>query len=352
MRIGPNIAIDRLNQGGNYNVSENAILWVDGGSVTKPSGTGEAVVVYGKIKVSNGTFTSNAPSGITSRLNGVFESEGGTTVISQFRTSVYGTQHIGGYIQTGGNVTVNGTAASTAYYSFNLSYEGNVFTLTGGTLTINGTNSKGAIFINSDPVNVNVGANANMNLVATNATPFRITSKAPLPTVTLNRSGPGAREFVLVGGIVGTNPSNQAELPALPLVTKGSLSINDNTTFDPKGEDVTIGRSYTIGSGASYNAYSNTTTFSGATTSYLIFINTDATTKYFHNLTINNSGYTGTLSTSDITVGNNLTVTAGTLATGAQTITVRGNISNSGTITSTAGRVLVNQRSEERRVGK
>lgn len=344
VRVGPNITIDRLNQGGNYNVSEHAVLWVDGGSVTKPSGTGEAVVVYGKIKVSNGTFTSNAPSGITSRLNGVFESTGGTTVISQFRTSVFGTQHIGGYIQTGGNVTIIGTAASTDYYSFNLSYEGNVFSLTGGTLTINGTNSKGAIFINSDPVNVNVSANANMNLIATNATPFRITSKAPLPTVTLSRSGAGTREFVLVGGLVGTNPSNQAELPALPLVTRGSLNISDNITFDPRGEDVTIGRSYTIGSGASYNAYSNTTTFSGTTTGYIIFINAGATTKYFHNLNINNPGFTGTLSTSDITIGNNLTILAGTFGTGDRTVTVRGDIFNSGTITSTTGRVLITQR--------
>lgn len=345
VRVGPNITIDRLNQGGNYNVSENAILWVDGGSVTKPSGTGEAVVVYGRIKISSGTFTSNAPSGITARLNGVFESTGGTTVISQFRTSVYGTQHIGGYIQTGGNVTVNGTAANTNYYSFSLSYEGNVFSLTGGTMTINGTNSRGAIFINSDPVNVNVSASATMNLIATNTTPFRITSRAPLPTVTLSRSGAaGDRSFILVGGIVGTDASNQAELPALPLVTKGSFTINNDIIFDPRGEDVTIGRSYTIGSNSSYNAYSNTTTFSGATTNYSISINASATTKYFHNLAFNNSGYTGTLNTSDITIGNNLTITAGTFGTGDRTVTVRGDITNSGTITSTTGKVLITQR--------
>lgn len=344
VRVGPNITIDRLNQGGNYNVSVNAILWVDGGSVTKPSGTGEAVVVYGRIKISSGAFTSNAPSGITSRLNGVFESTGGTTVISQFRTSVYGTQHIGGYIQTGGNVTVNGTTANNNYYSFTLSYEGNVFTLTGGTMTVNGTNSLGAIFINSDPVNVNVSASATMNLIATNATPFRITSRAPLPTVTLSRSGAGAREFVLVGGRVGTSIDNWADLPALPLVTKGSFTINNDITFNPRGEDVTIGRSYTIGSNSNYNAYSNTTTFSGATTNYSISINASATTKYFHNLTFNNSGYTGTLNTSDITIGNSLTITAGTFATGDRIVTVRGDITNSGTITSTTGKILITQR--------
>ncbi|MFN2394774.1 MAG: hypothetical protein ABR597_03705, partial [Bacteroidales bacterium] len=96
VRIGQNITIPRLNGGGNYNISENAVLWVDGGSVTKPSGT--AVVVYGKVKVSSGTFTANINSGITTRLNGVFESTGGTSVLGQFRTSVFGSENVGGYI--------------------------------------------------------------------------------------------------------------------------------------------------------------------------------------------------------------------------------------------------------------
>ncbi len=39
VRVGANIPVPRLNGGGNYNVSENAILWVEGGTVTKPSGT-------------------------------------------------------------------------------------------------------------------------------------------------------------------------------------------------------------------------------------------------------------------------------------------------------------------------
>lgn len=343
VRVGANITVPRLNGGGNYNVSENAILWVDGGTVTKPSGT--AVVVYGKVKVSAGTFNANINSGITTRLNGVFESTGGTTNLGQFRTSVYGTQHIGGFIQSGGNVTVDQAYGSSSdYYLFSLSYEGNIFTLTGGTLHIKGTNAKGSVFINSDPVNQNVSTNATLILESTSTSPFRITSRAPFPNVTMSRSGSGTRTLVLEGGIVGSNPGNQAELPALPLVTKGTLTINDNVVFDAKGQDVTIGRSYSIGSGANYIAASNTTTFQGASQNYIIAINAAATTKYFHNLTINNNGYTGTLSVSDITVGNNLTITEGSLATGAKTVTVRGNIINSDTIKSTSGGILITNR--------
>jgi len=347
VRVGPNITIARLNQGGNYNVSENAILWVDGGSVTKPSGTGEAVVVYGKIKISNGTFTSNAPSGITSRLNGIFESTGGTTVITQFRTSVYGSHHIGGYIQTGGHVTIDGHNANNNYYSFSLSYEGNAFILTGGTMTVLGTNTKGAMFINSDPVNHNVSVftGALLNLVANSTRIFKITSRAPFPNVIMSRDGAGAREFVLECGSVGTTPANMSELNAQPLVAKGSLTIQDNIIFNPKGNDVTIGAGYSIGSGASYIAASNNTIFSGAISNFSIAIHASATTKYFHNLVYNNPSRIGTLTVSDIVIGNNLSVLAGTFSTGNQVVTVRGNITNSATIENGAsGKILITHR--------
>jgi hypothetical protein len=342
VRIGQNIIIPRLNGGGNYNISENAILWVDGGSVTKSAGT--AVVVYGRVKVSAGTFSANIDSGITTRLNGIFESTGGTTILGQFRTSVLGSENVGGYIQTGGNVTIDRINSNTDYYSFSLSYEGNSFTLTGGILRINGTNSKGGIFINSDPVNQNVGPNAALQLIATNATPFRITSRSPLPGVIMGRSGTGERLFVLEGGQVGTGVGNMAELPALPMVTRASLIIQDNVVFNPKGLDVSIGRSFSLNNNASYIGGSNTTLFQGATGSYSINISPSALTPYFHNLTINNPGRTGTLLNSDITIGNRLIISAGTFALNDRQVTVRGDIENSGTITTTSGKVLITDR--------
>jgi hypothetical protein len=343
-RIGANITIARLNGGGNYNVSENAILWVDGGSVSKPTGTGEAVVVYGRVKVSSGQFISDAPSGITTRLNGVFESTGGFSRLRQFRTSVLGTQHIGGYIQSGGDVLIDGDNANTSYYSFTLSYGGNVFELSGGTLTIEGTNTRGAVFINSDEVNQNVSANANLVLRATSNRIFRITSKSPLPNVTLSRTGAGDRNFVLEGGNIGTNPGNQAEMSAQPLIALGSFIIDGNIVFDPRGEDVTIGRNYAIAGGSSYIAGSNNTIFSGTIQNYTIDIDAGANTKYFHNLTVNNSGFTGSLTGSDIIIGNNLLIENGTLSLTDRVVTVRGDISNSGVITTTTGKILITQR--------
>jgi len=130
VRIGPNIVVPRLNEGGNYNISENAVLHVDGGTVTKLSGT--AIVVYGKVIVSGrddsggtfsgGTLNANINSGITTRLNGTFESrDGGTTNLRQFRTSVYGSQHQGGYIQSGGTVNIVAGSIQSDYYKPKLS---------------------------------------------------------------------------------------------------------------------------------------------------------------------------------------------------------------------------------------
>ncbi|NLF41404.1 MAG: hypothetical protein GX587_01785, partial [Bacteroidales bacterium] len=342
VRIGQNINIPHLSGAEYYNVSQNAILWVDGGSVTKPSGSG--IVIYGRIKVSNGTLNSDISSGIITRLTGVFESTGGTTTLGQFRTSVLGTEHKGTYIQSGGLVIINGELSSTSHYSFTLAYDGTSFSLTGGTLRINGTNTKGAIFINSNSANQNINANGTLELISTNTTPFRISSVSPFPTVVMKRVGSGTREFTLDGGTVGTSPANMAELSRQPLVTKGSLTIEDNIIFSPKGQDVSIGGSFSLGATSSYVAGSNTTHFTGATSNYSINIASGATTKYFHNLNIDNASYTGSLLGSNITIGNNLLVSSGTLDLGTQILTVRGDITNSGTITNTTGKVLVTQR--------
>lgn len=345
VRIGANIDIPRLNGNGNYNVSKNAVLWIDGGSVTKSSGT--AVAVYGKVKITDGNFKANINSGITTRLNGVFESEGGITELGQFRTSIFGAENVGGYIQRGGEVTINGSGSENKYYSFTLSYGGNVFELTGGKLTINGTNSRGAIFINSDKENQNVNDQAELILISQNSTtPIRITSKAPFPNVIMTRSNTTDSNFEISTGIVGNNASNQAELPLLPLKTKGDLILDDNIVFDPKGMDVTIGKNLIVKKSAKYIAASNNTIFSGTEGGYDIDIDAEGTSNYFHDLTINNPGYTRTLKTSHIIVGNNLWIGPQSyFNTGTRIVTVRGDVFNSGSITSsTNGKLYISQR--------
>jgi hypothetical protein len=107
VRIKSNISIPVLNNTGNYNVSESARLWVDGGFAAKNNGT--AIVPYGKIQVSNGgTLEARVSSGITTRGNGLVKVEGGTLNINQLRTSVLGASNVGGYVQSGGITNILG----------------------------------------------------------------------------------------------------------------------------------------------------------------------------------------------------------------------------------------------------
>ncbi|MGM0531930.1 MAG: LamG-like jellyroll fold domain-containing protein, partial [Bacteroidota bacterium] len=124
VRLKNNVDVPVLNNSVNYNVSKNARLWIDGGSIAKSEGT--AIVPYGKILVSSGTLESTASSGITTRENGLVKVEGGTLSINQLRTSVFGDDNIGGYVQTGGTTNILGGSTSSEYYCFNLTYPGNV----------------------------------------------------------------------------------------------------------------------------------------------------------------------------------------------------------------------------------
>src|SRR5690606_2289660 len=89
--IGQNVFIP-LNTGGNYNLNESTTLWVNGGTVAKGApqvGTSNtlAVVVYGTVKVSEGTFYANVESGFTLRGNGTLQIDGGEVYANQIRTS-------------------------------------------------------------------------------------------------------------------------------------------------------------------------------------------------------------------------------------------------------------------------
>jgi hypothetical protein len=116
VRIKSNISIPVLNNTGNYNISEAARLWVDGGYVAKTSGT--AIVPYGAVQISAGTLDALVPSGITTRGNALVRVDGGTLNLNQLRTSIFGSENVGGYIQTGGTTNVLGGSTSNEYYCF------------------------------------------------------------------------------------------------------------------------------------------------------------------------------------------------------------------------------------------
>ncbi len=260
VRIGSHVAINRLNGGGNYNISENAQLWVDGGLVRKTNGT--AIVVYGTARVSQGTLDAPINSGFTLRENGTIEVEGtGTLNANQIRTSVLGAASLGGYIQRGGTANLLGNSVAPGYYVFNLTYPGNVFTMTGGVLNIKESAGEGGIFINSDPANVEV-TEGTVNLEVGIGGDMTITSRAPFYNLNMRNTQGNSAKVVL--GDAENISSTNTDLAAQPLVVLNNFTIGEDTHFKTNGEDVTIGRNFTIEDGALYEFEDNTTVFNSS----------------------------------------------------------------------------------------
>jgi hypothetical protein len=286
VKIGNNVNIPVLNNTGNYNISAAAQLWVDGGTVTKPSGT--AIVPYGVARVSAGTFTASVGSGFTLRDNGLIKVEGGSLNATQIRTSVLGVGNVGGYVQSGGTAIIDGLLGGTPqadYYIFSLTYPGNVFSMSGGTLTIRGVRNMidrtggasgewhgGAIFINSDPENINVTGGTvimdiSTNTTTTPATNYKITSRAPFYNVIMRKTNAGSDDvFTLEGGTSGDNAAGEYyTLPGQPLKVLNDFKIEGEetsvgypnidfyaVTSPTNVNDVYIGGSFIIEAGAQY----------------------------------------------------------------------------------------------------
>ncbi|MFO7938373.1 MAG: hypothetical protein R6U66_01335 [Bacteroidales bacterium] len=269
VRIKSNIRIPVLNNTDNYNVSEMARLWVDGGFVAKNSGT--AIVPYGKIQVSSGTLEARVNSGITTRGNGLVKVTGGTLTINQLRTSTLGASNVGGYVQSGGTTNILGGSTTADYYSFTLTYPGNVFNMSGGVLHIHEAHGRGGIFIASDETNYNVtGGTVIMEI--SDGNDFAITSTAPFGSVILRNSSAGAGQHILSAG-TDVGATNE-HLSAQPLVVLNDLTIESDAFLNHDGNDVTIGGDFSISENAvqrgdnNYGylydiAKPNTTTFNG-----------------------------------------------------------------------------------------
>ncbi len=310
VRIGNNINIPVLNDRNNYNVSEAAQLWVDGGTVSKTDG--EAIVLYGKARVSAGTLNALVRSGFTLRDNGTVTVDGGELNANQIRTSVVGVSSLGGYVQSGGITNVLGTSINGDYYVFNLTYPGNVFTMSGGELNIKQANGKGGVFINSAPENINVTEGI-VNLELGSNNDMIVTSRAPFYNVNV-RNPNGYNKAVVLNG--GTDVSSTDEsLAAQPLVVLNNLTLEENARLTTNNQNVTIGRNFTISNDALYDFGTNTTIFNSNKNATLFigditgvtngnYIDPEGEDAYarweqpFYNFTVNKPGATLTLATS------------------------------------------------------
>ncbi|WP_218022461.1 LamG-like jellyroll fold domain-containing protein [Chryseotalea sanaruensis] len=295
VEIKENVVIPVLSTASNYNISEGAQIWINGGTLNKNSGN--SLVPYGKVRVSDGTLTANVVAGITTREDGAIIIEGGTVTTNQIRTSVEGPTNIGSYIQSGGTVTVNGDGpggTGLQYYVFSLSYPGNVFNMSGGDLIVKGTRggtdgTRGAIFINSDPANISVTGGRVIFEISNNNS-YKVTSRAPFWNVLMRRTAGTATVVELNSGDTGSGGSFTS-LPIQPLVVLNDLTVESPVNFITNSADVTVGGNIDLNNGSTYTHGTNTTTINGEGVSSLIFGNTSLT-QTFNNLIIDKENIT------------------------------------------------------------
>ena len=273
--IRDNVFIPLHTGGGNYNINETAGLWVNGGEVTKgvPIGqNNQAIVAYGKIRISAGTLNANCTSGITMRNLGSVEISGGTLRANQIRTSVFGPENIGSVSLSGGLIDIDGTrpgGSNGGYYVFSLTYPGNVFEMTGGELRVAGANGSGLIFINSDPENISVTGGEVVAQVVSSSGNYRVTSRAPFWNFTVENPSTPSEKVEVTGGNSDGNP-----IPDLPLIVKNKITLESGATLDMNNLDLFVGGDLEFVNGATYEHGSNRTVFDGPGSSQLDFGNT------------------------------------------------------------------------------
>lgn len=345
LRLGANISIPRLYGSGsaNYDVgspSLSPMLWVDGATV---NANGSALVIYGKFRITAGSFTTYGGQGSVIREEGQYIIEGGTFNTEKFRPSTTATTHRGSFTMTGGTVNANGTGSDAGYARFSIPFPEQVFIMSGGTINVTnaqatGGGVNGGIHIGCKASNYNVTGGTFNAIVSGGAATFNILSTAPFWNLNISRTGgtPTTVRLGPIGSIGGTITAAQ------PLVVQNDLILDgaNSPILDANALSVTVGRNFTINSGATYTPNANTTIFNG--TGAQLFSNSGTITSGLYNLTVNKGSGTLTLGGTAITynVTNTLTLTLGVLDDGGKTILATGNIYNEAVHTGTGSITL------------
>lgn len=343
LRLGANINIPRLNGGGNYDVGTSTtspMLWVDGAAVNSNS---SALVIYGKFRITAGSFTTVNGEGSVIREEGQYIIEGGTFTTEKFRPSNTSDNHRGSFIMTGGTFNAQGTGSSAVYARFSLPYPEQVFIMSGGVINVSDPEesvgaTSGGIHIGAKAANYSITGGTFNAILSGTAPAFHILSTAPFYNLNILRTG-GTPTVAQLSNISGSATMTTTAQP-LQVLNDFSISGVNTPTFDANGLNVTIGGNFIINSGATYISTTNTTTFNG--TADQAFNNSGTITSGLSNLTVNKTSGTLTLggSAGEFVITQTLILTRGILNDGGKIVRVTGNIYNQATHTGTGNITL------------
>jgi fibronectin-binding autotransporter adhesin len=332
-KLEAGIDIEELSSGGDdFYIPLNGCLWINGADVAATrAGTGDrAITIIGKFRISDGSYSGTTGGGFIYRLTGEIVIEGGYVNLSQLRSSVSATYHRESFSQSGGTVLIRGNygeagEVSGGYSLFSCPYTDNVFAMSGGTLAIRdvsaapGTYAYNAVEIGCDESNINV-TGGTLALQLQGNDDFVVSSTAPFYNVNITEQAGGT-------GVVYVDDSGGN----YPLEVLNDLSIGSGTGLDANDHDVMVGGDFTVD--AAYTYGTNTTTFNSTYNNQLITLNT---AQNFNNFIVNNIGPAGNDTVkfagteSSTTIVSDLTITDGILYDNGYTITVNGDVANSG----------------------
>ena len=361
LKLGPNIVIHGLTSPpaitNNYDINSAAQLIIDGADISTadlPYDMG--VVIYGKLMINSGTFdASNTRASIITRRTSNLTINGGTLTATQLRTSNEPGTHRGAFIMTGGTLNLLTNTASLSWAdnsrrhaTLSFTYPDNVFKMSGGVINILGStpeiNDGGGIngfdyslVLGSNPANISV-TGGTINLTIPAIRPAYITTTVPLWNLNvIGTNGTysfGIRDF-------DATPEPPRSVNAKPLVVYNNFVLQNNAVFDNtiNTQNVTVGGNFTISAGTNYIPGNNITAFNGKSSQ--LFTNTGTIgSGGLYDLAIDNSSITSL--SQNLTVRNSLTISDSCyLQDMGRTISVAGNILNSGTHVSQASGSIV-----------
>ncbi|MEI6277240.1 MAG: hypothetical protein WCP08_14675, partial [Prolixibacteraceae bacterium] len=349
LKLNNNITIPSLTEGGqDFNLIPTACLWLNGANVSTTvsgsNGTGyQAATLYGKLRLSSGTFSTGDAAGIVLGTLGTPELIiEGTGILDASQAWVAsGGSNLMSYIQTGGTANFRMQGENHAGPMLGLNSANTVFTMSGGTLNftnnqfVDGSFNYQIMDIQSQQGNYQVtGGTVNLNLPGS-ATTYTANSTVPFYNLNLTKNGGTGNTSVQWN----TNSLNTSflNLNVLNDLTQGAntvLNLNTNTI------NIFLGHNYTLPVGATYTPGSNTTTFNG--TGGQVFTNAGTITTGLNNFVLTNASNTNI--TNNLTVAGNLNIDNSCfLNDQGSSISVAGNITNNGTHTSQAnGSIILN----------
>lgn len=342
LRLGANIELSRINGGDNFNLGSETtspMLWIDGANVDANSA---ALVVYGKFRITAGSFTSVGREGGVIREEGQYIIEGGTVTLEKFRPSNTASTHRGSFVMRGGTFNATGTASNDVYARFSHPYPEQVFIMSGGTINVSnpessGGGNRGGIHIGVKPSNFSVTGGTFNAILSGTADSYSISSTAPFYNLNISKTE-GSLTTVNLAGIGSLSGSVTTAQP-LTVLNNFTIDGTNNPRFNPGGLDVNIKGNFVIQNGATYLSGSNNTIFSG--TGDQVFSSSVSVPTAMQQLTVDKPSGTLTFSgTTPFHEVNALNLVDGVLNDGGKTLNVSGTIFN-GAIHSGTGSITL-----------